>query len=233
MNNDKYSYTYDGNNSQIEALQQTWGVSAWVNQGKDSYTYDGNNNRTEQLHQTWVVSTWVNYFRWSYTYDGNNNPIEELTQNWDGSTWVNSGKDSYTYDGNNNQIEWLQQFWDGSAWLNTSKIIYSYIITDIEEFEGAVNTYSLSNNYPNPFNPSTKISWQSPVGSNQTLKIYDLLGNEVATLVDEFKPAGSYEVKFDASGLTSGIYFYRLQVSDPESSSGQGFVETKKMLLLK
>jgi len=86
-------------------------------------------------------------------------------------------------------------------------------------------TFLLNQNYPNPFNPSTKISWQSPVGSHQSLKIYDLLGNEVATLVDEYKPAGIYEIEFGASGLTSGIYFYRLQTDS--------FVETKKMILLK
>ncbi|NWF51283.1 MAG: T9SS type A sorting domain-containing protein [Ignavibacteriaceae bacterium] len=83
----------------------------------------------------------------------------------------------------------------------------------------------LGQNYPNPFNPSTKISWQSPIGSHQTLKVYDVLGNEVATLVDEYKTAGSYEVDFDAAGLTSGVYFYRLQ-------SGS-FVESSKMILLK
>ena len=60
-----------------------------------------------------------------------------------------------------------------------------------------------------------------------------MLGNEVVTLVNEYRPAGSYEVEFSADGLSSGIYFYKLQVSDPESSSGQGFVETKKMILLK
>jgi hypothetical protein len=86
-------------------------------------------------------------------------------------------------------------------------------------------TYELSQNYPNPFNPSTKISWQSPVGSWQTLKIYDVLGNEVATLVNEFREAGRHDVTFDASGLASGIYFYR-------SSSGN-YSETKKMILLR
>ena len=79
--------------------------------------------------------------------------------------------------------------------------------------------------FPNPFNPSTKISWQSPVGSWQTLKIYDALGNEIATLVKEEKPAGSYEVEFNASSLSSGIYFYKLQAGS--------FVESKKMILIK
>jgi len=88
-----------------------------------------------------------------------------------------------------------------------------------------VNGFELLQNYPNPFNPSTKISWYSSVGSHQTLKIYNVLGTEVATLVDEYKPAGSYEVDFDASKLSSGVYLYRLQ-------SGSETM-TKKMTLIK
>lgn len=101
------------------------------------------------------------------------------------------------------------------------------------------DNFSLTQNYPNPFNPSTKISFVIPSGERNlvTLKVYDVLGNEVATLMDEVKPAGSYTIQFDASGLTSGIYFYRLRITNPELSSGRGqanhFVETKKMILLK
>ncbi|MEP0860861.1 MAG: T9SS type A sorting domain-containing protein [Ignavibacterium sp.] len=86
-------------------------------------------------------------------------------------------------------------------------------------------TYELAQNYPNPFNPTTVISWQSPVSSHQTLKVYDVLGNQVATLVDEFREAGMFEITFRASNLSSGIYFYKLQAGD--------FVQTKKMILLK
>jgi hypothetical protein len=100
------------------------------------------------------------------------------------------------------------------------------------------SSFSLLQNFPNPFNPNTKISWQSPVGSWQTLKVYDVLGNEVAILVDEYKPAGSYEIEFGGhsdkgQNLSSGIYFYQLRVGGPETSSGQAFVETKKMILMK
>jgi probable HAF family extracellular repeat protein len=85
--------------------------------------------------------------------------------------------------------------------------------------------FELAQNYPNPFNPTTKISWQSPVSSHQTLKIYDVLGNEVATLVDEYRAAGRYEVTFDASNLASGIYIYKLTAGS--------FTSSKKLVLIK
>ncbi|WP_290660187.1 S8/S53 family peptidase [Ignavibacterium sp.] len=85
--------------------------------------------------------------------------------------------------------------------------------------------FKLFDNYPNPFNPTTKISWQSPVNGQQTLKVYDVLGREVATLVDEYREAGSYEVEFDATNLPSGMYIYRLQ-------SGS-YSDVKKMILSK
>ncbi len=89
--------------------------------------------------------------------------------------------------------------------------------------------YYLSQNYPNPFNPSTKISFNLPESGNVSLKIYDIMGKEVAILVDGFKPGGKHEVYFDASsdagGLASGVYFYKL-------ISG-GFIDTKKMLLIR
>jgi len=87
------------------------------------------------------------------------------------------------------------------------------------------NSYNLAQNYPNPFNPTTTIQYSIPQHSNVTIKVYDILGNEVATLVNEEKPVGSYEVTFDASALTSGIYFYQLQAGI--------FNETKKMIVLK
>ena len=84
-----------------------------------------------------------------------------------------------------------------------------------------------------PFNPTTTINYQIPELSNVTLTVYDVLGNEIAKLVNEEKPIGSYEVEFDASYLPSGTYFYKLQAGDPSTGSGQSFVETKKMTLLK
>ena len=99
--------------------------------------------------------------------------------------------------------------------------------TNVED-EGSLlspDSYNLAQNFPNPFNPTTSIRYSIPKRSNVTLKVYDILGNEVASLVNEEKDQGVYTVSFNAASLSSGIYFYRLQ-------SGT-FVETKKMLLLK
>ena len=85
--------------------------------------------------------------------------------------------------------------------------------------------FVLHQNYPNPFNPTTKISWQSPVGSWQTLRVYDVLGNKVATLLDEYRPAGNYSAIFNASGLASGVYIYTLKIN--------GFTSSKKLTVLK
>lgn len=122
---------------------------------------------------------------------------------------------------------------DTSATTSGSVTIYSASMTQfnaatsVEEKENNISPaeFMLSQNYPNPFNPSTTISYQLAMGGYISLKVYDVIGNEVVTLVNEEKPAGTYEVQFDASKLSSGIYFYKLQAGS--------FVETKKMILLK
>ena len=99
-----------------------------------------------------------------------------------------------------------------------------------QDYLNIPDNFTLYQNYPNPFNPTTKIKYEIPDQARNnisivTLKVYDILGREVSTLVNEEKPVGEYEVEFSGSGLTSGIYFYMLQ-------SGE-YVETKKMVLLK
>ncbi len=93
------------------------------------------------------------------------------------------------------------------------------------DYLSAPKKYSLLQNYPNPFNPSTAIKYQIPNSSFVSLKVYDILGNEVESLVNETKAAGSYEVKFNGSNLSSGIYFYQLKTNK--------FTSTKKLMLLK
>ncbi|RPI75838.1 MAG: T9SS C-terminal target domain-containing protein [Ignavibacteriales bacterium] len=110
--------------------------------------------------------------------------------------------------------------------VNIVEEIIPHGTVDIDDEEELVPTeYKLQQNYPNPFNPGTIISWQLPVGSLVLLKIYDILGREVATLVNEIKGAGYYKVNFDGSSLASGIYIYRLTAGN--------YISTKKMLMIK
>ena len=96
--------------------------------------------------------------------------------------------------------------------------------TSGENFHGP-RKYDLEQNFPNPFNPTTEIGYQLPVASNISLKVFNLLGQEITTLYEGFHQSGNYTTKFDAEGLSSGIYLYRLEAGN--------FVFTKKALLLK
>jgi len=113
-----------------------------------------------------------------------------------------------------------------NLWGDPSIILNYSTVTSVDnDITTVPNEYLLSQNYPNPFNPSTRISWQSPVSSHQTLNVFDILGNEIATLVNEYKPAGKYEVDFDGSRLASGIYFYKLTAGN--------YSKVMKMMLLR
>ncbi len=102
----------------------------------------------------------------------------------------------------------------------------STLLTSVGEDEIPEINYSLSNNYPNPFNPLTIIEYNLPEYGYVTLKVYDMLGREIVTLVNEEMNAGNYEVEFDGSDLASGIYYYKIMVE-------YTFTETKKMILIK
>jgi len=107
----------------------------------------------------------------------------------------------------------------------TSLQVVLDVITGVEEENSLPTVYSLYNNYPNPFNPSTTINYDLPKQSNVTLKIYNIVGEEIATLINQEQNAGRYQVQWNAAQLASGIYFYQLKSGD--------FVSTKKMILLK
>ena len=183
----------------------------------------------------WTISYAVgNYDVWLIKTNAYGDTL--WTKNFGGINEDRAYSVQQTADGGYIVAGWTSSFGAGSfdVWL----IKVAPVISNVESNTDIIpSDFSLSQNFPNPFNPSTTISWQSPVGSWQTLKVFDVLGNEVATLVDEYKPAGTYEVEFNShsgsvlnlpagrQGLTSGIYLYRLQAGS--------FIDTKKMILLK
>ena len=106
-------------------------------------------------------------------------------------------------------------------------MLYISNTVDVEDHGSLLtpDSYNLAQNYPNPFNPSTSIQYAISSRQFVSLKVYDVLGNEIATLVNEEKDRGVYTVNFDATSLASGIYLYRIQAGS--------FTETKKMILMK
>jgi len=171
-----------------------------------------------------------------------------VTLSWSTATELNN--QGFEIESSSNIVNWrLIGFREGKGTTSEpQQYSYSDILTNIEssklyyrlkqidfngtfeysgivEVEIAPSVFSLSQNYPNPFNPSTAISYQLPMNAFVTLKVYDVLGNEVAALVNEEKTAGEYKIEFNGNRLPSGIYLYKL-------TSGS-FVETKKMVLMK
>jgi hypothetical protein len=126
----------------------------------------------------------------------------------------------------NNELQVLVDIGNDGTIDDTLSLVNQ--VTGIGDDQGSLltpNSYNLAQNFPNPFNPVTTIQYSIPQRSNVTLKVYDILGNEIVELVNEEKGIGVYSVSFDASNLASGLYLYRLQAGN--------FVETKKMILLK
>ncbi len=135
--------------------------------------------------------------------------------------WIEGGLSKFT------GTTWSSYKPSGGGLTNGNVSAIDFNPTDVKETESIPTSFMLNQNYPNPFNPETVISYQLPVSSFVTLKVYDALGRQVATLVNEFQTAGIHNSTFStlSSALTSGIYFYKLQ-------SGS-FVDVKKMMLVK
>jgi hypothetical protein len=119
----------------------------------------------------------------------------------------------------------------GNKWIGTNRGLSVFredgvILSDVKKDNSSIpETFSLSQNYPNPFNPSTTISYSIPESRIVTLKIYDMLGKEVTSLLNEYKEAGTHSLQFNASSLSSGIYIYTIQAGE--------FRDSKKLVLLK
>ena len=155
----------------------------------------------------------------------NVNGVRETTLVFDGasgSTWYETGTTVNLIQGNNT-IQ-MELYW---GWMYLDYLaVPSNILTTVRNGSPDVPVrFALRQNYPNPFNPTTVVSYELPQASEVKLVVYDVLGREVAVLVNERKLPGRYTVKFDATGVASGVYFYRLQAGS--------FVEVRKLVVLK
>ncbi|MCL4704713.1 T9SS type A sorting domain-containing protein [bacterium] len=182
---------------------------------------------------------------------GEDNSAIKVEVGPDGTIFLANGTDglrAYTYDGSSFTntahrddivpIDDIAVSSDETIFLVSDGGLYAYAYTknptsiDVEPSE-LPTQIGLMQNYPNPFNPTTAIEFSLPQSGFVTVKVYNLLGEEVATLLEARKPAGRHNVSFDALALTSGLYYYTLTVGDPSTGSGQAFKQTRKMLLLR
>ncbi len=169
---------------------------------------------------------------WKTSTETNNRGFyiqRKTTDKWENLDFIQgygttSEEHNYNYIDNLENLNYQGQIYYRLAQVDLDgKINYSHVENITYSFQPL--NYELDQNYPNPFNPVTSIKYLIPEGNQVKLIVYDLLGNEVKTLVDEYEPAGTYSVKFNGANLTSGIYIYRLKAGN--------FVATRRMVLIK
>jgi hypothetical protein len=206
------------------------GVTNWDN-NIGNYLFSNTIVPVELIAFTANLSNNTIKLNWSTATELNNSGFE-IVRSFDKSEWETIG----FRDGNGTTSEPKEySYSDVISEMSASKLYYrlkqidfdgAFEYSDVVEIEIAPRNFSLEQNYPNPFNPSTKISWQLPTSSWVTLKIFDALGSEVETLVNEYQDSGNHSTLYIINSTSpSGIYFYQLK-------SGE-FVETKKMMLIK
>ena len=175
---------------------------------------------------------------WSTSRENNNSGFDIERSEIKGQSTNDWRKVGYIAGNGNTSENSFYQFTDRG--LSQGKYIYRLKQTDFngnfayhnlsnEVIVGSPDKFSLSQNYPNPFNPSTKINYDLPFDAKVSLKIFDMTGREVATLVNEFKTAGYYIADFNASNLSTGVYLYRISAE----ANGQNFTSEKRMVLIK
>jgi hypothetical protein len=210
---------YNGDHRILAEGVEWWQGTGWFAEERGTYSYDGAGRQTGWLYETRTDSLWVNETRWDLDYDAEGRISSWASAYWDTSGWEEGRAGIFSVaDSAGNEY-----LFHGAVWVTLRyKSIESGINTAGCEVPGE---YALLQNYPNPFNPTTGVRFQVPGVSDVKLVVYDLLGREVAVLVNEKKAPGSYEVRFDASGMASGVYFYRLTAGD--------FVNTRKLVVLR
>ncbi len=249
VNDARSTFIYDAHGNILTDWHETWDNGQWVNYYRYTYAYDAQGNMLTRLLETWDNGQWVNHYRYTYAYNAQGNMLTSFLELWNNGQLTNSYRGTYTYDAQGYITSFLYHRWSGSSWIPSQyggrsgfemidiagneyhfyghnfTFTYKLIITEVVSESGnAPKHYSLWQNYPNPFNPSTTIEFLIPKSEFVTLKIYNLLGQEVTTLISDRLNAGNYKYEFNTQNLSSGIYYYQL-------SAGE-YKEVKKMILL-
>ena len=207
-------YLSKNENGAIEVFSyEFWSNNKCDSINRTTYLYDYKKNIQSELEEIFKNGNWLNKTKENYNYDESGNVVKFEVRNWVNSTWQ-PGYSGYG-------LQYLHNsFWGSDVTLHYKS--YDQLV-GVKESKLPFG-FELHQNYPNPFNPETTISYKVQAASQVSLKVFDVLGREVATLVNEFQQPGSYVKTLHATSLPSGIYFYRLQAGS--------FISTKKMILL-
>jgi len=216
-------------NELTEIFQDIYGGSTFVNAWMYEYTYNSTGEHcTSQLGKYWNSnqSTWDYSSRWTATYDANWNMTLELGENFIGGNYSPSWRTSYTYNSSGDETLSQTEFYHVTeGWELASQSITYYSPSSVAPDLSQPVQFTLNQNYPNPFNPSTVISYSITSPSDVKLTVYDVLGNQITELVNGFQSPGTHSINFNADGLSSGVYFYKLQAGN--------LVSVKQMMLIK
>ncbi len=185
----------------------------------------GDEQLATELLYGWNVgsSSWVIQSRRTYTYTTFNELDVMLIEDYLNSAYVPWLRSTYTYDSMEREILEQTEIYVAKGFENHSRKLTSYTPSAVGDESKTANGFVLEQNYPNPFNPNTNINFSIASAQNVSLKVFDVLGNEIATLLNEEKAPGTYNVSFNGSNFSSGVYFYRLQ-------TGSSFLVKKMML---
>jgi hypothetical protein len=201
---------------------------------KFTYKYDSKGNLISKIFENWEEGLVVVKYKILLTYNLYNHLIYAKGEEWENGNWesANICNPISFMDSFGNEFYYGSCGWGVEEWSEI--YVYYSTLTSVTKNNNYPTKYSLSQNYPNPFNSSTIIKYTIPKNDKRETKdgktfirlnVFDVLGREVATLVNEKQKPGNYEVEFDGSKLTSGVYFYRLQT--------RNYTSTKKMILLR
>jgi len=244
--------TYGAQGNELTKLWELLKDEKWVQAGRITNTYDDRDNMLSEMAESWENGQWLKLWRMTNTYDPNSNQLTGLEEDRVNGQRVNTFLIVYTYDAIGNLRSVSQYSWEESAWTPSGiragdfggfhvfdnvgneysyhgwhlSFKYRTIVTDVvAETEDVPARHSLAQNYPNPFNPTTTIEFALPQAGYVTLRIYNVVGEEMASLIEGDHAAGTFKTTWDASGLPSGVYFYRLTAGE--------YVKTKKAVLLR
>ncbi|MDQ7815583.1 MAG: T9SS type A sorting domain-containing protein [Melioribacteraceae bacterium] len=241
-NNFSKFYVYDERGNEIEITYNVWEENILKNIWRESFTYNSKNQELTSLTESLINDTPQNLYRSEYQYNEYGYETYYISEEWIDKKWIGISRRSSTYDKDGKLVDAIAERWNGgwepsnhwfsnpgldgySRWsLDYYKLSAYYSKREPIDYNNPTKI-ELYQNYPNPFNSITRIHFSLPNNGFVKLYVYDILGQEITSLINKELSKGTHTVDFNSSNLPSGVYLYRL-VTDK-------YNQTKKMILLK